>query len=129
MVSWMNVEARIRSSLKAALGPTVGVGVDTPDVLEGIHFVRLSLAPGGFDDSLTDTAILDVEYFAPTKQAASEGAEQVRSIMLALGGTDTTTGRQLIDSVATRTRPYWVDYRNSKVHRYVATYAITSRLR
>lgn len=133
MASWMNVEARIRTSLKIKLkelrGADVGVGVETPADLESRLFVRISLAPGGSDDAITDSALLDVEAFAPTKLDAGTLAEDVRSIMITLGGTDVAAGGQLIDAVTTRTRPYWMDYRNPKIHRYVATYRVTSRIR
>ena len=77
--------------------------------------------------------LLERDYDPGVREAllntAGNLAEDVRSIMLTLGGTDAPDGRQLIDSVTTRTRPYWVDYRNTQIHRYVATYQVTSRLR
>ena len=138
---WLDVEAVLVGRLTellparvqndpdlAPLASTLGVSVSTTADLEGRLFVRVNVV-GGSDDGLNDSAMVDVEAFAPGRDLASTLAAVARQTMLDLAGTDASAdGRQLIDTVRTSTRPRWVDYRNTKVQRYVASYWVTNRL-
>lgn len=133
---WMDVEAvlvrRLRDALRPLMDPDgsrkLGVATDTPADLKGRWFVRVQVVTGS-DDGLTDSPMVDVETFAPTREDSSDLAMTTRRVLLAMAGTDTSPdGRQLFDTVRTATRPVWVDYRNPDVQRFVATYWVTSRL-
>ena len=126
---WLDVEELLVKRLPPLLPGVDAVGTDTPPSLDGMVFVRVTVAPGGTDDGLNDTARIDVEAFAPTREAAVLLGEDVRQAMMRLAGTDASTdGRALVDRVSTIVRPYWRDYRNPAIQRVVATYDVISRL-
>lgn len=126
---WPDIEALLVERLPELLPAADGVATSTPGNLDGLAFVRVTIAPGGTDDGFNDTARVDVEAFAPTREGASELAEDTRRAMLALAASDTSAdGSKLIDRVITVVRPYWVNYRNPAIHRFVATYQLTTRV-
>lgn len=126
---WVDVEALLVERLPALLPGVDAVGTDTPSDLAGMVFVRITVAPGGTDDGLNDNVRVDVETFAPTREAAVTLGEDARQAMMRLAGTDTSSnGRALVDRVSTIVRPHWRDYRNPAIQRVVATYDVISRL-
>lgn len=123
-MNWPDLEEIIPRCLTAALG--VESGTDTFDDLS--VFNRISIV-GGPDDGFVESALVDVESFAPTREGARNLAEDTRQVVLSLAGTDASdTGSELIDTVRTETRPRWVNYRNPDLQRYVGSYRITTRL-
>lgn len=101
---------------------------DVPEILADKTGVQILSGPGS-DDGLTDSTLVDVSCFAPTRGGAYDLAEEVRAGMAALAATDTsTTGDKLIDRVETATRPQWSDYQNSAIHRVVASYRVHTRI-
>ena len=126
---FIDLEAAIIARLPATLPePIDWCSTDTPGDLTGTVGVQVAVAVGS-DDSLTDSTLLDVYCFAPTREGAFDLAEDVRLGMLSLTATDPSlAGNQLIDTVRTASRPYWLDYRNPATHRVAAAYRVTSRI-
>ena len=125
-MAWANPEQVLLAFLSAAF-PAVTVSVVTPKDLEAkLPYIRLTML-GGSDDGFTDTVDIDVECFAATRVAAAAMAEEARTVVLAASATNDPVGTRLVDTVDTVSRPKWVDYRNGKVQRYVATYRLAMR--
>lgn len=119
-----DVEASLVKHLTTVLGVTAATS--TPGDLEARPgFVRIQRGPGGAHDGITDQASLDVEAFAPTRAAARALAERVREALMALQGH--RSNAVLYDQVVTSVAPYWLDYRNPKINRFVATYSLAFR--
>lgn len=115
------IESVVVAYLRSATGDDVGTS--TPGAWSST-FHRVTAASGS-DDGLTDSALVDVETFAPRRLAAAEAAELVRQAMLAL--TARHGADALVDRVTTAMRPAWVDYQNPATHRYVASYRLELR--
>lgn len=124
---WANPEKTLRKLfVEGGTVTSEQVGVSTPENLEEIlPYVRITLVRGA-DDGLTDRAVVDLEWFDTTRSRASDGAEILRGTMHKFAGTQSSDG-YLIDTVTTVNRPHWVDFRNPKIHRYVATYEVSTR--
>lgn len=123
ITQWPDLEAAL---IKAAKAHFVGVGASTatPAALEGLRFLRIQVVAGR-DDSITDTALVDIEAFAPTRAEARQLAEDVRAWMHAAPGH--LLGDALIDTVSTSVRPRWRSYGNPKIHRFVGSYWVSTR--
>ena len=120
---WPDIEAALIAHLNATL--SVRAATSTPGNLESLPgFVRVSRAPGS-DDGITDSPTVDVEAFAPTRPAAWDLAAEVREVIHGLKGR--RVAGLLFDVAETNVTPHWVDYRNPKVHRYVALYRFRYR--
>jgi len=116
-------EAFVIAYLESETGDDAGT--TTPNNLETLAaFHRVSVG-GGDDDTVTDSALVDIESFAPSRYNAALAAERARLAMLQLSGK--TVAGSLVDRVRTATRPVWLDYDNPKVFRYVATYRVEQR--
>lgn len=70
-----------------------------------------------------DDAILDVEYFAATRDDARKGAEEVRYALRNEMPGDFISGAA-VQYVRTSVAPSWAPYDNTSLRRFVATYLI-----
>lgn len=124
-----DLEALIIARLPQLLPlPLDWCSTDTPEVLKGRVGVRIIAGPGS-DDGLTDSTLVDVECFAPSRAGAFDLAEDVRIAMVAIAATDTSTaGDQLVDRVETAVRPAWSDYRDPDTNRVAASYRVFTRI-
>lgn len=123
---WPEPEKVIRRLLIESGYSETQVGTSTPGDLEGnLPYIRIGMVRGA-DDSVTDRTLMDVEYFDDTRTKASVGAEDLRETILDFQGKQDSLG-YLVDRVRTYARPVWVDYRNPKIQRYVATYQVDTR--
>lgn len=126
-MTWANPEVVLRVMLAERHGTLADYGVATPDDLANhLPFNRLTLVRGS-DDTLTDVTVVDIETFAANRAAAAQEAEAIRGVMLSMSGKADAENRWLLDFVITIQRPVWVDYRNSEISRYVATYQMATR--
>ena len=91
------------------------------DDLPLIQVVRF----GGSDADLTlDSANVDIDTFAATRDAARSLAEQVRSaVRLHLPGY--ANAGAAVQSVTTISAPRWLPYDNTSLRRFTAAYRIT----
>lgn len=128
-LTWPDVEAGLIVACDAMI---TGAGVehlptssDRPAGLNGARFVQIQAVTGS-DDGLTDSALIDIDCFAPDRVEARDLAELVRSWIIDLGGK--LAAGVLIDSVFTSVRPHWVDYRNPSIQRFAASYRVTTRI-
>lgn len=123
--TWPLVEPVVIKHMNAALAPT-RASTDLPAKVETLPagFVRVTRAPGGSDDYVTDTAPVDVEAFHADRVQAMRLAERARAAIQALAGE--TVENDLVDDVETSSAPVWVYY-GASVHRYVATYTLALR--
>ncbi|MBW8171794.1 hypothetical protein K0651_01860 [Ornithinimicrobium sp. Arc0846-15] len=80
---------------------------------------------GGSDDTITDSAGVDVEAFASTRGEAHDLAEMARQAMFNMPANPIT--RSLVDFVTTRSRPTWVSYDNPKIQRFTSTFDVELR--
>lgn len=105
--------------LLAPVGTTV---LATPEIITPPLVVIRRI--GGADDTITDTAWIQVDTFGATRRTAADMAEQCRQLILAAPATG--FGHASIDQTWTESAPSFVSYdRNSQ--RYVATYRIALR--
>ena len=123
---WPEPEKVIRRLLIESGYLETQVGTSTPgDLEDNLPYIRIGMVRGS-DDSVTDRTLVDVEYFDDTRTKASVGAEDLRETILDFQGKQDSLG-YLVDRVRTHARPVWVDYRNPKIQRYVATYQVDTR--
>lgn len=121
-LEWPDIEAALIADAINRLD--VQAAPATPAALEGISFLRIQVV-GGMDDSITDTALVDVDAFAPTRDGARDLAEKVRAWLHSATGH--VFGGVLIDSVRTSLRPRWRSYGNPKIQRFVGSYWVSTR--
>jgi hypothetical protein len=106
---------------------TANVSTQTPADFGGrLPFHRVTAGPGA-DDGITERAVVDVETFAAGRASARDAAEKVREAMRHMASTVPVAGA-LIDNVSTVSRPQFVEYRNPRVTRFVASYRVSQRL-
>lgn len=120
-----DTEYLIALYLRGVFAP-IRVVTELPSQMEEqVPVIRVGGA-GGSDDRLCSTERLDVEAFTATRVQARELAERVRTAMHA--ASHTVVDGWLIDHVSTEAGPIWLDYQNDRVHRYLATYQVESRI-
>lgn len=101
------------------------VDTETPADLEGVlPFTRVGRV-AGTDDRFTDRAIVDVEVFAATRQAAYDLSEAIRTWVLSAPHRVDTVG--VIDRGFTEVAPRSLPWDNDNVRRRGATYRISVR--
>lgn len=122
-MSWPSLEKALVGHLTSRLGARFATRVPA-DVETLARFGRVARGPG-VDDLVTDAVNVDVECFAQGYGDAERFAEQTRQAFLALSGA--VAGGVLFDRVRTTTSPMWVDYKNPKTNRFVATYRVEYR--
>lgn len=110
-------------------GGRLHVDTETPDDLESVAtdtapFVRVGRVAGA-DDRITDRAILDIEVFAPTRQAAYALSEALRTWVLS--APHRVAGVGVIDKGFTEVAPRSLPWDNEKVRRSGGTYRISAR--
>lgn len=106
---------------------TLHVDTETPADLENVlPFVRVGRV-AGTDDRFTDRAIMDVEVFAGTRQAAYDLSEAIRTWLLA--APHRVGGVGIIDKAFTEVGPRSLPWDNENVRRRGATYRISTRRR
>lgn len=126
-LTWGDIEYAAMLVLRAGL-PSVRVVNELPTNLETqLPLVQVQILPGGGDDQVTDTALVDVDCFAGTRTNMWDLARKARAVLLAASGQHIPGARVVIDSVETSSRPAPVSYGNPAIRRAVATYALTSR--
>lgn len=119
---WPDVEIELVAWLDAHLD--VRVVTELPatllDVLPVVQVQRV----GGDDDGFRlDRALVDVDVYAATREAASTVARQVRSYLLgSLRGAATATA--VFGYVSTVAAPSWRPYENIGLRRYGGTYEL-----
>lgn len=119
---WPDLEAALVSAALSDL--EVDAGTASPPALEGRRFLRIQVVAGQ-DDTITDTALVDIDAFAADRGAARDLAEVARSWLHAAQGH--LVGGVLIDAVRTSIRPRWRSYGNPKIHRFVGSYWVSTR--
>lgn len=90
---------------------------------QGRRFVRVGRVTGN-DDRITDVAVVDIDVFGASRQVARDLAEGIRAWLL---GYPLTAGSLIVDRVFTETAPTRAPWEDENVHRYLATYRISSR--
>lgn len=127
-LTWGDIEYAAMLIIRAALPPAARVVNELPaDLEKKLPLVQVQILPGGGDDRVTDTALVDVDTFAATRTAMWDLAREVRAALLAASGQHVPGARVVIDTVDTSSRPAPVPYGTPAIHRAVATYALTSR--
>ncbi|WP_329356969.1 hypothetical protein [Streptomyces anulatus] len=124
---WGDIEHAAALIVRTAMPGTRVVNELPADLEKKLPLVQVQILPGGGDDGVTDTALVDVDTFAATRTAMWDLARDVRAALLAAAGTHVPGARVVIDTVETTSRPAPVSYGNPAIRRAVATYALTSR--
>ena len=70
---------------------------------------------GGADDRITDYPTIDVEFYAPTRAAAYDLAEQARQIVLK---TPVRFGTVVVDNVLISAGPRRLPFADDKINRF-----------
>lgn len=120
----IDVEALGVAWLESAF-PTDRICTETPSNLAAVlpaH--RVTRVGGGDRDYVVDSALLTVDTFGATREAARQRAEQVRSSFIVdLPGL--TVGQGCVRATDTIHAPIWVPWDNTDIRRFVATYQLT----
>lgn len=122
-MTWPNIEKALTKAHRTETGTQTGTKIPG-DVETLTAFVRMVRGPGT-DDLLTDSPLIDVECFSADYGTAANLAEGVRQWFHALNGRKVEG--VLVDRVRTAVAPSWVDYRNPKTNRFVASYRLDFR--
>lgn len=126
-LTFADIEYAAQLILRAAL-PAVRVVNELPaDLEKKLPLVQVQITPGGGDDRVTDTALVDIDVFAGTRTGMWDLARDTRAALLAAAGQHVPGARVVIDSVDTAQRPAPVPYGTPAIRRAVATYALASR--
>ncbi|MFD7111494.1 hypothetical protein ACFWAF_14995 [Streptomyces microflavus] len=127
-LTWGDIEQAAALIIRAALPTGTRVVNELPaDLEKKLPLVQVQIAPGGGDDRVTDTALVDIDTFHSTRTGMWDLAREVRAALLAASGTHVPGARVVIDTVDTASRPAPVPYGSPAIRRAVATYALTSR--
>ncbi|MEU1152638.1 hypothetical protein ABZ369_06415 [Streptomyces sp. NPDC005918] len=106
--------------------PGVRVVNELPSTLEQVMpLLLVAVVPGGGDDGVSGTAVLDVQTFAATRTLMWQLADGAHESMLAMRGQ--LAGGLAVDDVETSLLPGFVTYNNPAVRRAVASYRLTRR--
>lgn len=126
-LTWGDIEYAATLILRVALPGARVVNELPADLDKKLPLVQVQILPGGGDDQVTDTALVDVDVFAATRTGMWDLARDSRAALLAASGQHVPGARVVIDSAETSSRPAPVSYGNPAIRRAVATYALTSR--
>lgn len=120
-------ESVVRGWLATHFTPTPVVTELPADLATLIPLIQVVRFGGGDDLPVLDTAHIDVDTFASTRDGARLLAEQVRAALrFQLPGQ--TAGGGFVAAVSTISAPRWVPYDNTTdLRRFVASYRITIR--
>lgn len=122
-MSWPSLQKALVGHLTNRLGARFATRIPA-DVETLERFGRIARGPGA-DDLITDVVNVDVECFAQDYGDGETFAEETRQAFHALSGA--VAGGVLIDRVRTTSSPMWLDYKNPKTNRFVATYRVEYR--
>lgn len=112
----------------APLGPAGSAGAERPS--GAVLPYRMVTRVAGTDDLFFDDPVVSVHTFAATRTAAADAAKVTHLRMLVLINdplTDVTMFDGSLanaDHVETVEKPYWVDYKDVAIRRYVARYRL-----
>jgi len=115
--------ADIEDALIALLEGLAETGLRTPDEFTEKYIAVRRV--GGAGDLITDGATVEVQCFGLSRAAGSELAREAQQLIL--GAPASAPGGQLIDNTWTESGPYYVDYDDPRIHRYVARYGVEFR--
>lgn len=117
-------ESLIRNWLSTQF-PSAKVVTETPaKLVENLPVILVNRISGADRIFLTiDDAVIDVDYYAATRDAARSGAEAVRDkLRFTLPGLIVENATIL--AVDTNVAPQWTPYPNTNLRRFSATYNI-----
>jgi hypothetical protein len=128
LAAFVDAESLLRQLLAATFSPP-RVGVELPaDLDDQLPFIRVVRIGGPVSGVRTETARVDVDFFAEDRPAAKAGARAVQFFLTnqAAGTTVTLADNSagVILSVACPGGPAWLPYPNSKVFRFGAHYSV-----
>lgn len=120
---WPDIEVELVAWLTAALN--VRHCTDLPaDLMSELPINQVQRIPGGGDDNFRlDRALISLDSYGATREAASLLARQARNeLVMNLPGVKTTGA--VFGRVATVSAPAWRPYENPSLRRMGATYEI-----
>lgn len=120
---WPDVEIELVARLATRTSKRVVTELPA-NLLEILPVIQVQRVPGGGDDGFRlDRALVDVDVYAATRQAASELSEVVREeLVIKLRGVKTAAA--VFGRVATLSPPAWRLYENPGLRRSGATYEL-----
>lgn len=124
----------VSKALSYLLAPLVGgithAGTETPANLQQVlDFIRVGRVTGP-DDGVTDFPVVDVDYFAATRDLAVAGADRVRDFLTLDSPYHVVQypgGRAVLDRVATAVGPRQLPWLATGVVRITGTYRVETR--
>lgn len=122
-----DVESVLAILLADMVGGIDHVGTETPpDLHDILPFVRVGRV-GGADQAGTDFALVDVDFFAATRNEAWEGSESIRSFLTHPPDGYLLVGAVLLDRVSTSVGPRQTPWLNPHLTRFTTTYRVEVR--
>lgn len=106
-------------------------GVKTQDETPATGYITVTRVDGG-DDKVTDRALVEIEYFAPTyseaKALATAGWERCQALTAKTTVVLLSGESVRIDWRRTTKFPTWVDYQDDSLFRFVGQERLASRI-
>lgn len=123
-MSFPDVDKALVTLLAPLAGGSGKAGTEVPaDLQSRMPYIRVGRI-GGADNGRTDFPIIDVDFFAATRDVALAGAEAVRD---RLTGSYHFVNGVLIDSVTTVVGPRELVWLGMGVRRFTGTYRLETR--
>jgi hypothetical protein len=121
-LQWPDIEIELVSWLAA--DQDVRVVTELPsNLVEVLPLIQVQRVGGDDDGFRLDRALVDLDVYASTRQAASDLARSARSGLLGhLRGT--STGAAVFNHISTVAAPSWRPYENVNLRRYGGTYQL-----
>lgn len=94
-------------------------------------FIKICRATGPETD-ITDFAVVDIEVFDRDRDVAGDTADDMHDLIVKWTPRDTVTygGKNYgIDKRETLEKPFWLDYQDDNLQRYVGRYRIQLRVK
>jgi hypothetical protein len=120
--------ASIEQLLVAYLSTVPGVGDCSNEFSNTPTFpaIMVTRIPSGGDNDITESAVVDVEVFHSSRDAAESFSRVVGFYMKRLK--HSLVNGVLVDNVRTINGFGWIDYQDPTIDRYLASYTIESRI-
>ena len=120
----LDVFPDVEHMVMALLEDLAETGLRTPDEFTD-SFIKVQRVPGDAGDLVTDVATVELQCFGLSHMTGSTLARTAHQKMLAAPATNLDGA--CIDRVVPESGPYYVDYGDPRIHRYVARYRVEFR--
>ena len=117
-----DVEDVLIGWLPSQLGDVRMVTSVPENLLGSVPLLQVRRVTGAVSSRTQDAAIVDLHAFAVDDAGAAQLAIQAETVLL--GSHNITTGGAVVRNVESVARPHWLEYVDTNVQLYTATYTI-----